>query len=119
MKKLSWLFVLPLALVIILLSIGNREAVTFSLDPLPFVMDIPLYLLMLGSGLLGLVLGAIRTKIADGRTRAENRANKREVLRLQGEVTRLNRELAERPGAEATDTPTTRQLTDQRPPASN
>nr|WP_277348871.1 LapA family protein [Sneathiella limimaris] len=83
-----------MGLAVIILSIGNRESVTFSLFPLPYVMEIPLFILILGGAFLGVILGAIRTWISDGKARSENRANKQEILRLKGEIARLEKEKA-------------------------
>ncbi|WP_169566572.1 lipopolysaccharide assembly protein LapA domain-containing protein [Sneathiella limimaris] len=94
MKLISWIFVVLLGLAVIILSIGNRESVTFSLFPLPYVMEIPLFILILGGAFLGVILGAIRTWISDGKARSENRANKQEILRLKGEIARLEKEKA-------------------------
>lgn len=94
MKLFSWLFIATLALVIIVLSIGNKAAVIFSLYPLPFEMELPLYILILGGAFLGVLLGSLRTWISDGKARKENRAYKQEILRLKAELARLESEQA-------------------------
>ncbi|MBL4666009.1 MAG: DUF1049 domain-containing protein [Sneathiella sp.] len=94
MKIISWVFMAILALAIVTLSIGNKGPVTFSLYPLPFVIEVPLFALILGGGFLGILLGSIRTWMSDGKARRENRASKQEVLRLKGEVARLEKERA-------------------------
>lgn len=94
MKIISWAFIAVLAVAIITLSIGNKGPVTFSLYPLPFVIEVPLFALVLGGGFLGILLGSVRTWISDGKARRENRANKQEVLRLKGEVARLEQDRA-------------------------
>ena len=50
LKFISWILFLVIALVIAALSIANRETVTFSLDPLPFAFDLPLFGLLLAAG---------------------------------------------------------------------
>ncbi|MBE7636111.1 DUF1049 domain-containing protein [Sneathiella sp. P13V-1] len=114
MKYISWAFLAILGLIIITLSIGNRDTVTFSLFPLPFVMDIPLFILILSGGFLGVILGAFRTWMADGKARRENRANKQEVLRLKGVVSRLEREMAAQDAAIAKDADHLLKLADHR-----
>lgn len=94
MKLFSWIFIAALALVVIILSIGNKAAVAFSLYPLPFEMELPLYILILTGAFIGVLLGSLRTWIADGKARKENRANKQEVLRLKAELARLENEQA-------------------------
>ncbi|MBX3456089.1 LapA family protein [Ferrovibrio sp.] len=59
---LRFLRLLIAALVLLLLAVfavANRQTVSVSLDPLPFAMDLPLYLLVFGIFLVGLVLGAL------------------------------------------------------------
>jgi len=59
---LRFLRLLIAALVLLLLAVfavANRQAVSVSLDPLPFAMDLPLYLLVFAVFLLGLILGGV------------------------------------------------------------
>jgi len=94
MKLISWVFVALLAIAVITLSVGNREAVSFSLFPLPFVMDIPLFILILLGGFIGVLLGAFRTWMANGKLRQKNRAQAQEILKLQGDLSRVTAEKA-------------------------
>ncbi len=114
MRFVSWVFVALLGLAIIILSIGNKADVTFSFYPLPFVMDVPLFVLILAGGFLGVLLGSLKTWMNDGKSRRENRQNKREVVKLQGEITRLNREIAEKEAALKETASGDLTLTDQR-----
>ncbi len=113
MKLVSWAFLALLAIIVITLSVGNKDAVTFSLFPLPFVMDIPLYLLILGGALIGLVLGAFRTWLSDGKLRREVRELKRENTKLQGDLGRLNSSLKEKEQAAGAASTDTLKITDQ------
>lgn len=62
-KRLAfWIAGLPLAVVIIALSVANRTPVTFSLDPVstgePVIkFVVPLYILLFGAGFAGLIIG--------------------------------------------------------------
>ncbi|MBM3491523.1 MAG: LapA family protein [Alphaproteobacteria bacterium] len=56
---LIWLLLPPLAVLFIAFAIANRAAVAVSLDPLPFVVQVPLYLLVFVAILLGLVVGGL------------------------------------------------------------
>lgn len=94
MKLFSWAFLTLLVILIVTLSIGNRDSVPFSLFPLPYEMEIPLYVLILGGGFIGVLLGSIRTWLSAGKTRGENRSSKQEILRLKGEIARLEKEHA-------------------------
>lgn len=57
MKILKTFLLLPLAAAIIILSVANRQDVVFSLSPLPYEMEAPQYLLMLGVFAVGLLIG--------------------------------------------------------------
>ncbi|WP_025897324.1 LapA family protein [Sneathiella glossodoripedis] len=95
MKLISWIFIAALALVVIILSVGNKAPVVFSLYPLPFEMELPLYILILAGAFIGVLLGSVRTWIADGKARSENRAHKQEVLRLKAELAKLEAQQSE------------------------
>ncbi len=114
MKLVSWVFMALLGLAIIILSIGNKADVTFSFYPLPFEMDVPLFVLILAGAFLGVLLGSLKTWMNDGKARRENRQNKREVVKLQGEITRLNRTVDEEEAALKETASKDLSLTDQR-----
>ncbi len=95
LKLLSWILFLVIALAIAALSIANRGSVTFSLDPLPFAFDLPLYVLLLAAGFIGLVIGSVVTWLRGHTARHENRVHKREVEALKGKNMALTRELEE------------------------
>lgn len=48
-----------LLLILIVFAVANKDAVTVSVDPLPFVIELPLYLLVFVVLLAGLVVGAL------------------------------------------------------------
>jgi len=113
-KYISWGFIALLCLIVVTLSIGNRDAVTFSLFPLPFVMDIPLFILILAGAFIGVLLGSLRTWMADGKARRESRHNKQEAARLKGEIARLERKIAEKDAAITKDADHLMKIADQR-----
>ncbi|MFN4276225.1 MAG: lipopolysaccharide assembly protein LapA domain-containing protein [Ferrovibrio sp.] len=59
MRFLRVLFAALLLIVLVVFAVSNRQAVTVSLEPLPFILDLPLYLLVFLVFLAGLVFGAI------------------------------------------------------------
>lgn len=95
LKLIFWILFLAVVLVIAALSIANRQEVMFSLDPLPFVFDLPLYLLLLAAGFIGLVLGSLSTWARGGTHRREARRLRRENAELKGQNTALARENGE------------------------
>lgn len=48
-----------LLLILIVFAVANKGAVTVSVEPLPFVIELPLYLLVFAAILLGLLVGAL------------------------------------------------------------
>ncbi|WP_373083819.1 lipopolysaccharide assembly protein LapA domain-containing protein [Sneathiella sp.] len=93
LKLISWIIFLVVVLIISALSIANRHDVVFSLDPLPFIFDLPLYILLLAAGFIGLLLGSISTWLRGGATRRENRRQRREIAELKGQNLTLSRDL--------------------------
>lgn len=63
-----------LAGIVILLAVANRDVVPFRLDPLPYAFEAPLYLLLFGVFLAGLVVGSLASyKSARRRLRIKRR----------------------------------------------
>ncbi len=75
-RMIKWLVLGPVAVIVIVLSVANRHTVTFSLAPLPFEIDAPLYLLLLAALLIGVVLGGTASALS-----AWARARRRTVRR--------------------------------------
>jgi putative membrane protein len=48
-----------LLLILVVFAVANKGAVTVSVEPLPFVIELPLYLLVFAAILLGLLIGAL------------------------------------------------------------
>src|SRR5262245_57518464 len=118
-KLVAALVLVPLAIVIVLLAMGNRQAVTISLDPFltdtpAFAVTQPLFLVILGSVIAGVVLGGIAAWLKQGRWRRTARAAQAEARALRAE----NLSLKERAAAAAAEAPPDRSIvTYRRPPA--
>ena len=61
---IKWLVLGPVAVIVIVFSVANRHTVTFSLAPLPFEIDAPLYLLLLAALLIGVILGGTASALS-------------------------------------------------------
>lgn len=103
MKLLTWIILLPLAALIIVFAVVNRELTTINLWPLPFVIDLPLFSVIFGGALVGIVWGGIAAWSAAGSTRAKARERAREVhdlsdenRRLKGRIESLEKDVRER-----------------------
>lgn len=90
MRRFLALFVLlPVAIVIVVLSVANRAEVNFSLDPFNAVPALsaaaPLYVFLFGALVLGIIVGGVATWFRQGKWRRFARAERAEVERLRTE----------------------------------
>jgi len=93
---------LPLALVIIVFSLVNRGPVTMDFWPLPMIIDLPLFALVLVVLAIGVLWGGVGAWLAAGRARTRLRdATRRadsaesEIRHLEERNSRLQEELKE------------------------
>lgn len=89
MKLLSWIVLLPIAALVIVFAVVNRELTTLSLWPLPFEVDLPLFSVIFGGTLIGVLWGGVAAWSAAGTTRTKARERAREIQRLNDENRRL------------------------------
>lgn len=89
MKLFTWIILLPVAALIIVFAVVNRELTTLNLWPLPFEIDLPLFSVIFGGALIGVIWGGIAAWTAAGATRAKARERAREIQRLSDENRRL------------------------------
>lgn len=79
---------LPLSILIVALAVANRRPVTLSLDPFSpdspaFSVTVPLFAIIFGGVIFGLVLGGLYTWMRQGRYRREARRTRRDLARVQ------------------------------------
>ncbi|MGH7047025.1 MAG: lipopolysaccharide assembly protein LapA domain-containing protein [Stellaceae bacterium] len=94
MRVLYWIVVLVLAAVLSLFAASNRQAVSLGLWPLPYLVQLPLYLTILLSLLAGFVIGALAAWIAGRRWRREARRGRRRSEALARELAATQARLA-------------------------
>lgn len=92
----SWILGLPAAIVIILFSIANRHSVTLSLDPTSveeplLAFQIPLYLLVIGAIICGILIGGASSWITQAKWRKAAREARQEVSEARTETAELKR----------------------------
>jgi len=58
-RLIGWIVGLPLAVVVIAFAVANRGPVVVSLDPLPFVVEAPLFAVVFAGLVAGMVIGAL------------------------------------------------------------
>ena len=86
MKAVYWALTLVAAALLIPFALSNRESVSLGFWPVPFLVDLPLYLLVLSLLLAGFVIGATAAWIAGRRIRRELRRRRRRVAMLEREL---------------------------------
>jgi uncharacterized integral membrane protein len=94
MKAVFWAATLVAVVLLIPFAVSNRAPVSLGFWPLPFLVALPLYLLVLSLLLVGFVIGATVVWLAGRRTRRELRRRRRRVEALERELvaTRLQSE---------------------------
>ncbi|MEQ9518441.1 MAG: lipopolysaccharide assembly protein LapA domain-containing protein [Parvibaculum sp.] len=87
MRLLSWITLPPLTLGAVYLAVANKERVLFNLDAFnpsapALALDVPLFLVVLVSLLLGILIGGAAAWTAQGRWRKEAKATRKVVTQL-------------------------------------
>lgn len=96
LRRLIWIFVvLPVGALLIALAFANRHSVNLILDPLApdapaLAVEAPLFLLLFGGVIGGLMLGGFMTWLGQGRWRKTARRSSAEAASLRRETERLN-----------------------------
>jgi hypothetical protein len=92
MRRFISLFVLlPLAVVIVFISVANRGAATFSLDPFgtaapALSLTAPLFVFLFAALALGVIVGGVAAWIGQGRSRRAARAERAQAARHRRDV---------------------------------
>ncbi|GEO83649.1 MULTISPECIES: lipopolysaccharide assembly protein LapA domain-containing protein [Alphaproteobacteria] len=92
-RVVSLVVFVPLAIVLIVLSVANRQIVTLALNPFKpddalLSLSAPFFVFLFLSLILGLLLGSAATWLAQGKHRKKARAESRQVVRWQAEADR-------------------------------
>ena len=93
MRWQFWLIFLPLAVVVIALSVVNRDPVTFSIG-FGSAWQVPLFLLLLGAALLGILFGGIGAWLAGGNGRRRGRLARTEAAQARDQLAAERRKTA-------------------------
>ena len=86
MTRLDKLLFVPVAAVAASFAVANRTPATLSLWPLPFEIELPLYVAVLGALALGGVLGAAASWLSAGKFRRRARIEARKARSLEREL---------------------------------
>jgi uncharacterized integral membrane protein len=90
-KLVTFLILIPLAIVLVMFAMANRQVVTVSFDPFnnvdpAFVMPMPLFALIFALSILGVLVGGVAAWLRQGKWRRNSR-------RLQADIVALRREI--------------------------
>jgi uncharacterized integral membrane protein len=86
MKFLWWIVLAVVVLVLILFAVSNRESVSVGLWPLPDFVEMPLYLLVLGTLIIGFFFGQLVAWVGGWRWRREARRSRERIALLEREL---------------------------------
>lgn len=91
-RLLTLLLLAPIAILLVVFCVVNREPVTLSMDALgtspQLAFAAPLFVLLLGFLIAGLLLGSFATYVTQARYRARASHREEEAARLRNEVER-------------------------------
>jgi lipopolysaccharide assembly protein A len=77
MRLVYWVVTLAVAAVLSLFAASNRDLVSLGLWPLPFLVGVPLYLVVFGAVFVGFLAGIFAAWVAGSRRRREFRRCRR------------------------------------------
>jgi uncharacterized integral membrane protein len=87
---------LVIATFLILFAVSNRETVSVGFWPLPFLADVPLYLLCFLSLVIGALIGVAIAWMAGHAKRRELRTRRRRIDALERELTTTQSQIGNR-----------------------
>ncbi len=99
LRKLAfWLILVPLAIVILMFAVANREVVTVSFDPFSATspaasVSVPLFVLVFVLVILGVIIGGIAAWLRQSDYRRAARRRDADVMALRREIETLNAKL--------------------------
>ena len=99
MRILFWILVVLIAIVLAAFAVSNREPVALEFWPLPWLVQLPVYLAVLGALLIGFVIGGIASWTGGRRRRRVVRTQRRRITALERELAATQAQLAGAPGA--------------------
>ena len=94
MKLIFWFCVIVVAVALACFAVANRDVVSLGFWPVPFALDVPLYLAVLGAVVLGFLFGAVAAWSAGGRRRREMRQRARRIAALERELSLTQAQMA-------------------------
>lgn len=109
LRKLAfWLILVPLAVLILMFAVANREIVTVSFDPFSETapaasVRVPLFVLIFALVILGVILGGVAAWLRQSGYRRAARSREADVMALRREVEMLHAKFGDKFDASAAD----------------
>lgn len=112
-RILNILILVPVAIILIVLSVANRQSATLALNPFNpgdsvLSVSAPFFVFIFLALMLGMVLGSVATWFKQGKHRKNARSNEREAVKWHKEADKLKEEItpaSETPGLVALSGP--------------
>ncbi len=101
MRLIGWLLALPVALLSAVFAVANRHDLRLQLWPLPWSLDLPVYLAVLGPLVLGMLVGGAAVWLAGHRARAAARHHRRRAESLERQLAAAGSATPQLPGPDA------------------
>ncbi|HYB10028.1 MAG TPA: LapA family protein [Alphaproteobacteria bacterium] len=86
MRLIRWIGGVFVAVLLILFAVSNRTTVPLRIEPLPYLIEAPLYAALLLSLIVGFVLGGIAAWLGARKWRRRARAAERECERAKSDL---------------------------------
>jgi uncharacterized integral membrane protein len=107
-KLVFWLILVPLAIVILMFAVANRETVTVSFDPFnstapAAAISVPLFVLIFILVIVGVIIGGVAAWLRQSGYRRAARRRDADVTALRREIDTLNTRLGDKFDAAAQD----------------
>ncbi len=104
MRWLSWILLLPLCVAVVVFSISNRTVIKVDLWPLAYIVELPVFAIMLVSLLFGFVLGGVIAWTSGAKNRSKARSVARDATSARRELSALRQEARNKSGKDTEKT---------------
>ncbi len=94
MRFLSWIIAVPVTIVIIAFAIANRGSVIIFFDPLPYQLDIAIWIVVIGAVIFGFIVGALIRWMFDYKWRARAKQGRKRTRALEQEIAGLRNQIS-------------------------
>ena len=94
MRRFGWIISIPVIAIIVIFAVMNRQDAALSLWPLPWDVQVPLFLLTLGAVLFGFLFGVLVMWVSGARQRRRLREAKRHLDAAHSELVMARQQTA-------------------------